>query len=226
MHTRRVRLAILCPACVGLVLACGGVGGNGPRPGTGAATPEELVAAYRRAHEAADPEQFRQFDLNLALLPAWGPVNSTYAAELRRLFRLRLDEVRFVPAPPGVADQGGLYYLSRKPNGEPSVDNLLGDVQGRIELVGRRPDGAAVTVQTGSGVIRADGRFYLEALRRVLQLEGAAIEGGRPPVCRAFPFGTGGRFIAQDLDVKDWAKANRQLDEIEQLVRAGQPLPK
>src|SRR5439155_17391398 len=155
----------------------------------------------------------------------WRPVNGEYGAELRRLFRLRLDEVRFVPAPPGAADTG-LFYLSRKPNGEPSVDNLLGDVQGRIELVGRRPDGAAVTVQTGFGVIRADGRFYLEALRRVLQLEGAAIEGGRPPVCRAFPFGTGGRFIAQDLDVKDWARANRQLDEIEQLVRAGQPLPK
>jgi hypothetical protein len=224
MRTRRVLPAILCSACVGLVLACGGIVRNAPRPSTGAATPEELVAAYRRAHEAGDPQQFRQFDLTLALLPEWGPVNGEYAAELRRLFRLRLDDVRYVPAPEGMTDDG-LFYLSRKPNGEPSVDNLLGDVRGRIVLAGRRPDGAAVTVEPGFGVVQADGRFYLEALRRVLQLEGKAIEAGRPPVCRAFPFGTGGRFIAQDLDAKDWERANRQFDEIERLARAGQPLP-
>ena len=224
MRGSQVLLATLFSACVGLVLACGGVGRNGPRPDTGTATPEELVAAYRRAHEAGQPEQFRQFDLTLALLPEWGPVNAEDAAELRRLFRLRLTEVRFVPAPPGAADRG-LYYLSRKPNGEPSVDNLLGGVRGRIVLVGQRPDGAAVTVEPGFGVICANGRFYLEAMRRVLPLEGEAIEVGRPPVCRAFPFGTGGRFIAQDLDYKDWERANRQLDEIEQRIRAGQPPP-
>jgi hypothetical protein len=224
MRGRRVLLASVS-VCVGLMLACGGFGRNGPRADTGTASPEELVAAYRRAHEAGDPEQFRQFDLTLALLPEWGPVNRDYAAELRRLFKLRLDEVRFVPAPPGAAHEG-LSYLSRRPNGEPSVDDLLGDVKGRVVLVGRRPDGAAVTVEPGFGVVQAKGRFYLEALRRVLQLEGEAIEKGRPPVCRAFPFGTGGRFIAQELDYKDWGRANRQLDELEERVRAGQPLPK
>jgi hypothetical protein len=224
MRTRRLLLAVLAAAWVGLVFACSGAGRNGPRPGTGAATPDELVAAYRRAHEAGDPEQFRQFDLTLALLPEWGPVNSEYAAELRRLFRLRLDDVRFVPAPPDMTPDG-LFYLSRKPNGEPSVDNLLGDVRGRIVLEGRRPDGAAVTVEPGFGVVRANGRFYVKTLGRVLQLEGKAIVAGRPPVCRAFPFGTGGRFIMQDLDYKDWGHANRQLDEIERRVRAGQPPP-
>src|SRR3954454_24495794 len=97
---RRGTAVLVASLAVGLLAGCPRPGRQGPRPGTGAATPEELVAAYRRAHEAGDPEQFRQFDLTLALLPEWGPVNSDYAAELRRLFRLRLDEVRFVPAPP------------------------------------------------------------------------------------------------------------------------------
>jgi len=38
-------------------------------------------------------------------------------------------------------------------------------------------------------VLRAGGRLYLECMRRVLQLEGEAIEAGRPPVCRAFRSG-------------------------------------
>ena len=117
MRRSRVLLAVQFSVFVGLALACGGFGRNGPRPDTGAATPEELVAAYRRAHEAGDPEQLRQIDLAQALLPEWGPFPGDYAAELRRLFRLRLTEVRFVPAPPGAADLG-LYYLSRKPDGE------------------------------------------------------------------------------------------------------------
>jgi len=129
-----VVLLVFVVACAFLA-GCEGCIRSSPRSGTGAATAEELVAAYRRAHEANDPEQFRQFDLTLSLLPEWGPVNAEYAAELRRLFRLRLDDVRFVSATPEAAREG-LYYLSRKPNGEPSVDNLLGDVQGRIVLVG------------------------------------------------------------------------------------------
>lgn len=226
MRGSRVLLAALLSVCAGFVLACG-FGRDGPRPDTGAASPEELIDAYRRTHEAGDLEQVRQIDLGQALLPKWGPFPGDYATELRRLFRLRLTEVRFVPAPPGLAERGGLYYLSRKPDGEPSVDNLLGDVRGRIVLVGHRPDGAVVTVEPGFGVLSAhtNGRFYLQCMRRVLQVEGKAIEAGQPPVCRAFPFGTGGRFIMQELDSKDWDRANRQLDEIEQRARAGQPLP-
>src|SRR5262245_46222400 len=98
MRSSRVFLAALFLVCVGLLPACGRR--NAPRPETGTATPEELVAAYRRAHDAADLEQFRRLDLTSALLPEWGPVNAEYASELRRLFRLLLTEVRFVPAPP------------------------------------------------------------------------------------------------------------------------------
>jgi len=77
-----------------------------------------------------------------------------------------------------------------------------------------------VTVEPGFGVVLANGRLYLEALRRDLQLEGEAVAAGRSPVCRAFPFGTNGRFISQELDYKDWTRANRQLDELEQSMKA------
>jgi hypothetical protein len=217
---RRVTAVLVASLAAGLLPGC--PGRQGPRPGTGAATPEELVAAYRRAHEAGDPEQFRQFDLTLALLPEWGPVSGDYAADLRKLFKLRLGEVRFAEMPAAAAREG-LHYLSRKPNGEPSVDNLLGDVRGKLVLTGRRPDGREVTVDPGLGVVGGHGKLYVEALRRVLADAATAVDAGRPPVCRPFPLGTTGMFIAQELDYKDWGRANRQLDDLErQLNAAGQ----
>src|SRR5262249_51903055 len=86
LHMRRGSAVFVAGLAAGLLPGCPR---QGPRPETGVAMTEELVAAYRRAHEAGDPEKFREFDLTLALLPEWGPVPSDYAANLRNLFKLR-----------------------------------------------------------------------------------------------------------------------------------------
>ncbi len=221
MRLRRVLLAVLTSTCAGLMLACGIFVRNAAALEElhGAATWEELVATYRRAHEADDPEQI----LKLAHDP-FTRGSSEYAANLRRLFRLQLDEVRFIPMPPGVVG-GEAFYLVRKPDGESHVHSLVAAVQGKIVLSGRRPDGAAVTMDPGLVVLQYSGRSYLNPAPGILQLEVEAFEKGQPSVCRAIPFEADWEDTRKVRGFKDWEQANRQLDAIEQRIRA-RPQPK
>src|SRR5687768_15245446 len=124
MTFRRVLLVLLSSATACLVLACGGGIRDTPRPGTGAATAEELAAAYRRAHEQKDLGQLRPIDLTLTMLPEALPMNGEYRSALEGVFRLELEDVRVVRGPANAPGEWDLAYLCRRPNGEPRVDMI------------------------------------------------------------------------------------------------------
>jgi hypothetical protein len=216
-------LVLLSLAVVCLLLACGGVIRDNPRPGTGAATPEELATAYRQAHEQNDLEQLTPIDLTLTMLPERLPMNGEYKSAMEGVFRLILEDVRVVREPANAATQWDLAYLCRKPNGEPRV-SLIG-ARMKLILSGRRPDGGQVEVDPGFGVFESDGRFYLKVEHFVAGQAAQAIANGAAPSYRAIPPGVGFRFVIKELDQKDWHRANRQLDEVEQRIRAGGPPP-
>jgi hypothetical protein len=219
MDTGRRWWPLSIVALAGLFLACGGVVRNVPRPGTGAETVAELAEGYAAAHRAKDPERLRDLDLTLALLATWMPINGDYKAALRGLFELQLDQVRVERMPPDAPPEAALHYLRSTPSGETAVSSVHGAVEGKLVLVGRRPDGTRTEVDPGLGVLWVEGRFYLEDAALIADEVARAIKASEPPRCRPIPLGTDGEFIVRLLD-KDWEGANRMLDELERKRKA------
>jgi hypothetical protein len=89
---------------------------DSPRPGSGAASVEELVALYTEAHRAKDPERYLRLDLVRALTN-WGSSKQTEAI-VRGLSELELEEARAVEMPLMDPEDQLLDYVNRKPNGE------------------------------------------------------------------------------------------------------------
>jgi hypothetical protein len=210
---------LLSLAGVCLVLACGGVIRDTPRPGTGAATAEELAAAYRQAHQQNDVAQLRAIDLTLTMLPESLPMNGEYKAAMQTIFGLTLEDVRVVRGPAETAGEWDLAYLCRRPGGEPRV-GMIG-AQAKLVLSGRRKDGTQVELDPGFGVFESGGRFYLKVEHYVAGEAARALNNGTAPSYRPIPPGAGFRFMIKELDDKDWNHANRQLDELEQRIKAG-----
>jgi hypothetical protein len=72
---------------------------DAPRPGTGAADVEELVAAYRRAHDRKDPARLHDLELTLLAEPRVNPTDAQVRGALQGLVELTLEGVRLEPMP-------------------------------------------------------------------------------------------------------------------------------
>src|SRR5205809_7455960 len=132
-------LRVLVVLLVGMILSCGGVARqDGPRPGSGAATVEELVAFYREAHANKGPERLGKIDFTRSLLADWVPMNAEQKATLLGLFELDLEDVRVVEMP--FIDPGELVlsYATQKPNVELSeLTWSVPELNGRLTLDGQ-----------------------------------------------------------------------------------------
>jgi hypothetical protein len=223
MMRQAVRWAgnVLIVLGVGPLLSCGGVVREGPRPASGAATIEELVAVYREAHLNKDPERLRKIDLTLSLLADWIPMNQDIRSRLLGLFELDLEEVRVVEIPLLDPPSQLLSYVCESPDGEVHADILIPpDLYGRLVLVGRRPDAVRVELDPGFGVARLKGRLYVEMLAPVTEDAARSVRLGTNPHYRLIPHGTYHEFSRWEMDCKrTWPEAMRKLDELERRIK-------
>jgi hypothetical protein len=213
-----------------MLLACAGTMRQTPRGGTGAASVAELLAAYRKMHEDKDPAPFRDLEIMLACTVADSAdqANERFAAELRKLFELRLEDLKLVDLPliPGVY-RGFDYY---RPLADGSVrassaqqQFQKGTLVGKLILEGRRPDGKRVRVDPGLTVERLGERAYLYALTPVLEDAGAAITAGKEPEFCPLPLGTDEKTALGLHQERNWAKLAARLDQLEPKLRRAGP---
>jgi hypothetical protein len=193
-------------------------------PSAGAASLEELAAAYKLVHRQKDLAGFCNLELSLCQLRDWVATPARQRAALEGLFELPLEAVRLERMPPETGEGGAVMYLRQTPQGQPAIDvGMSGDQRcGKLLLVGRT-DGAAVELDPGLVVVRAQGRYYLDLSLLVAEDAAHAIRNGVAPRCRPFPLGTELQSAAQATGRgKNWAAANQALDA---LVRAA-PRPR
>jgi hypothetical protein len=219
---------VLIVVGVGVLLSCGGAVREGPRPASGAATIEELVAVYREAHLNKDPERLRKIDLTLSLLADWIPMNQDIRSRLLGLFELDLEEVRVVEMPLLDPRDQLLGYVRESPDGEVHADILIPpDLYGRLVLIGRRPDAVRVELDPGFGVGRLKGRLYVEMLAPVTEDAAKSVRLGTNPHYRLIPHGTYHEFSRwESAGKRTWAEGMRKLDELERKAKDDAKKPK
>lgn len=148
-----------------------GCGKRGTKPPMGAATIDELIARYRRAHENKDIEDLRGILQWESQLPYHRP---PLEDPMRALFDMPLAEVRYVARPKDPNDIGGqARYLLAGAGGKPQDDGMIGPICGKILLVEKAKGGRKPRIIDASYIVTQfkefDNRYYIDVLEPVAQ---------------------------------------------------------
>jgi hypothetical protein len=164
-----------------------------PRSGTGAATVEELVSAYRLAHTRKDPDLMRDLDFSEAQHGVQGSRLVSRRKSLEALFELDLEEARVIEIPerPNVTRDVG--YFSRETDGSVKWFGLGGPTneynRGKLVLVGRRANHDRIAVDLGLIIRRYEERVYFDINYHVLSDATNVIESNKEPKYLPIPLG-------------------------------------
>ena len=143
----------------------------------GAATADELVERYKKAHDAKDIESLRSlFFWNAQGLTAGR--GKYVEGEMMQLCEHRLKRVDYVAGPGPDADLGAevIYHIP----GEHQLDAMHGVIYGKILLVLANDtvvDPSYIVMQFDEG----DGRYYIDILDLVFKDAVTALSEGRQP---------------------------------------------
>jgi len=190
----------------------------------GAASLKELAASYKSAHCQKDLARVRNLDLSLCQLQSWVATPGRQRAAVEGLFELQLEEVRLELMPPDAPAGGAVMYLRQAPQGHPVFDCCMSGQErcGKLMLVGRTSR-AAIHLDPGLVVVRAQGRYFLDLSLLIAEDAAHAVRSGDIPRYRPIPLGTdlqeASRMTGRG---KTWEDANRALDEMQ---AAGAHLP-
>lgn len=163
------------------VLMFAGCGKRDTRLPMGAATIEELVARYRRAHENKDIEDLRGILIWESQLSYHRP---PLEEPMLELFEMPLGDVKYI-ARPTIPDEvdgfGGeaSYLIGGKDDG------MIGPICGKLLLVEKHPAGQQPRVLDPSYIVvrfkKFDGRYYIDILRLVAKDAANAYKTNTPP---------------------------------------------
>ena len=182
-NLRRVARVLFLLALPSLLCGCGG-----PKYGTklpmGAATIEELVARYRRAHEHKDIEDLRGI---LAWEPHLPYHRPTLEKPMIELFEMPLAEAKYVAGPKLEHPSGGEARYVAGSKGA----SVIGPVCGKILLVEktngtRKPrvfDPSYIVIQAHN----LDDRYYIDILEGVAVDSAEAYRDGTVPKYKPQP---------------------------------------
>lgn len=144
----------------------------------GAATVEELVDRYRRAHQKKDMEDLRgillwESQLSHHRLPLEKPISE--------LFEMPLDKAKYIAGPPLPYKRGGdATYI--RPNG--TTHSMSGPICGKILLVEKANPNQELREFDPSYIVvqfhEFDGRYYIDVLQDVAEDAARAFKTNSP----------------------------------------------
>lgn len=174
-----LRLLVVVTLFVIIGIASSGcVGKTGTKPPMGAATIDELLARYRRAHDNKDIADLRGILIWESQLSYHRPPLEKPIVEL---FDMPLGDLRYVPGPKLVGAQGAeaSYLIGGKDHG------MIGPLCGKLLLVEKAVSGRQPRIFDPAYIVvhfhEFDDRYYLDILRLVAEDAARAYRTNTPP---------------------------------------------
>lgn len=174
-----------------LLVGCNDPKKRDTKPPTGAATVEELLHRYRRAHEKKDIADLRG-------ILEWEAHLSYHRLSLEKpiieLFDMPLAEIRYVAGPKLPYERGGeAAYILPRSGEQPQEDCMIGPICGKILLVEKTDGGREPRVFDPSYIVikahNLDGRYYIDIQQPVAEDAARAYKTNTPPKYIPKPLG-------------------------------------